>query len=521
MEELKNPIHLLCPSCGAPTQYDISDEVYRCTHCGTTEQPGERVRRINDWRAVTHDRLRERFPDVRPVVYACPGCGAQVAVEKAEAVGRCAFCGGSLVRREYTEQDDFPNLVIPFRITEQQAKDALQSWARSHGDKREREAVEKNLQNLKGFYLPYEFVRGPVACTVSRDASHRTYECGGYVNEIAVNTSRQLKNEVLDAAEPFRWEEAQEFHFGYLAGQRVKMRDVADEGLEQRVREEVERDYLPVIEKTMQTRGLSVAMRSGELEELSILLPMYVIFQKHLSVAVNGQTGTVAVSLNETENRGRFWFVEPLLTTLVVLLAAWFFSKRIELTLMLSAVAGIIAFVAFGQDRKRHERLKVSSDNASGDKGGKRSAPVFRETVNGKTTDVEIRFYPPSRILGNALGMALFNALPLLIAAAIQLGRGLSIGELDFRYIGLWLVISVPFTFIFWIAWLRRDVFDHPVLYQKTAGGAQRIRIAGDTGQSVLGFVKDLSGLGGLLVLLVGLPLAMFVMSVVLMLQLV
>ena len=86
---------------------------------------------------------------------------------------------------------------------------------------------------------------------------------------------------------------------------------------------------------------------------------------------------------------------------------------------MLSAVAGIIAFVAFGQDRKRHERLKVSVDHASGDKGGKRSVPVFRETVNGKTTDVEIRFYPPSRVGGNALGMALFNALPLLIAIVI------------------------------------------------------------------------------------------------------
>ncbi len=516
-----NPIRLVCPACGAPSRYHVADRVYRCAACGTETPPAEQNKRFRSWQSVRRAKLRAEQSAVA-AVFSCPGCGAQIAVAEGEATGECAFCGGSLVRRQFTEADFFPELIVPFCLTRAEALEKAKSWVAAHGSPREKDAVRKNLDRLQGFYLPYQFVRGPVECTVFRDISHRQYHCGGYVDEIAVNTSSQLRNEVLDAVEPFDWDETREFSFGYIAGQRVKLQDISAGHLVSRVTDEVENDYRPVVERAMHTKGVSLSVHTGELEELPVLLPMYVIAQKDLSLAVNGQTGAVAVSLNKTVNTNRFWFLEPLFTTLLCALAALVISKTAVMALMFAVVVGLVSFVAFGQDREAHFALAVKSSEKRGDKGGKRAVPVFREETENGTVNVKISFFPPGRVLRNLVGMALFNVLPLLLAMLFCWKAGGDFSTLQLRYLSIWLVISVPMTFIYWIAYLRRDIYDSPVVREILPDGrTRRLRLPGEKtlGQSVheaFGAIR----LGSLpaALLLFGLPLLMFVMSVILIL---
>jgi hypothetical protein len=99
-------------------------------------------------------------------------------------------------------------------------------------------------------------------------------------------------------------------------------------------------------------------------------------------------------------------------------------------------------------------------------------------------------------------------------------------------YLAIWLVISVPMTFIFWIAYLRRDIYDYPVIRQVLPGGAlRRVKPDADAGKKSVGasigeVLKELrpgggSGGEGCLFgcLLFGLPVLMFVMSIVCMLD--
>ncbi len=523
MEQSINPLALSCPSCGAPAEYDIAQHSCRCKFCGAQSRPEEQIGLVEHWRAVHREQLRQAPMPLKAALLSCPNCGAQVAVDEGEATAGCAFCGGKLVRREFSRQEELPDLILPFRLTLEEAKTALQGWAKKQRGKN-RQKVERNLQHLKGCYLPYVFVRGPIDCEVFRDRSERRFHCSGYVDRIAVNTSKQLRNDVLDAIEPFQWEESRPFAWEYLAGQRVKLRDISGNDLATRVRQEVETDFLPVVEKTMETRGVSLRLQEGALVEMPLLLPVYFLSQKGMCVAVNGQTGAVAGWFGEQKDTNRFWFVEPTLTTLAVFLLAWFLSHTLMMGGMFGLVAGLISFVAFGQDKDSHIR-----DIIRGRKGRRREpqvAPIFREQVKGEWVQVRISFFPLFRVLRFLVMGVLFNIMPLLLAFLLcPEGKTVQVG-----YLAIWLVISVPMTFIFWIAYLRRDIYDYPVIRQVLPGGAlRRVKPDADAGKKSVGasigeVLKELRPGGGgegclFGCLLFGLPVLMFVMSIVCMLD--
>ena len=52
----------------------------------------------------------------------------------------CAFCGKALVRKEYTSDKELPELLIPFRITEDEAKKIAKEWCEANKNKEEAKA---------------------------------------------------------------------------------------------------------------------------------------------------------------------------------------------------------------------------------------------------------------------------------------------------------------------------------------------------------------------------------------------
>ena len=73
-------------------------------------------------------------------------------------------------------------------------------------------------------------MRGPIDCTVSREGAARTFDCGGFLDGIFVNTTRQLDNLTLNGMEPFDLRELEEFEYGYLAHQKAKLYDLMTAG---------------------------------------------------------------------------------------------------------------------------------------------------------------------------------------------------------------------------------------------------------------------------------------------------
>ena len=502
MNKNSHPLAVCCTSCGAPASYDIVHQNYHCQYCGARTDVKEPLERLGKWREA-HKKSFFEDENAATGLHVCSNCGAEVVIPAGEAVGKCDFCGGQFVRRDFAVSDELPEVIIPFVLTEDEARERLLNWAKENHKEKEARTVETAIKNLRGYYLPYELIRGPVTAEVTRmeTYSDRKYTCGGFLNGIAVNTSKQLDNLVLDAMEPFEWTASRPFEFSFIAGQRVKLTDINAKKLEQRVLEEVAAGFRPEVEKELQTTGINMKMQAGNLLRLPALLPAYVLSVGPVLAVVNGQTGRVAVS-KEKEERVLTWLIEPTLLTIFAGLA---------LTLVLDAYVGLMGALVFGlifftafsdgrgeewrrvifkstQSRAQRVQSKLTLTEGDGIIEDNTTHASFLERIGGQLQPVKISFYTPGRILKTILGVVVFNTLPAICAWLLDME-----GVAQYQYLGVWLTLTVPITLIFWIAIGRIRIYNHPVMHQVSEDGSRKRVRADDTPNiSLWLFTKDM-----------------------------
>lgn len=494
-----NPLRIYCKNCGAPAGFDIIRQTYSCPNCGQVSGIEEIKKDMAQWRELKKQDNKARTAGQNLEKHACPTCGAEVAIPAGEATGNCDFCGSKLVRKELVAADQMPELIVPFFITPEEAKKRMLEFAEEHKNTPEGEAVLQNINKFKGYYLPYQLARGPVAATVTRDATNRKYYCDGYLDGTAVNTSKQLDNLTLNEMEPFNWSEAQPFEFGFIAGQNVKLSDISGAQTEKRILQEVEADFLPEVERVMQTSGVDVHMQSGNLLTMPVLLPVYFIKAKYkdkeVTAAMNGQTGRIAISTGR-EKKTLPWVVEPTAYTLITIALSWYFSNSLELAGMIGLVFGIIFFAVFEQGRSALvRRIVLKSDVAKAERKGTAlsiaegedvlenpydNTPIFREKNDeGNLVPVRLRFYPPGRMVSVAINLFITIFLPAIIAAFfrwVEMGSGEKFMDgYAPQYGAAWYVFAAFLAILYWAKGVRTDAYDHPYIYQIMEDGKQKL----------------------------------------------
>lgn len=203
MSDRKRITDIHCPNCGGPADFDIIRQEYLCGYCGGTVKIDEALKEKQGFRELQSGRLRNSVKAFRLFKANCSGCGAEIVFEEGEAMSSCPFCGRSLVRTDYLDASDMPESVIPFALTQSEAEAALSGWCSRNRLKREARELSGLIKELRGFYLPYEMIRGPVHMRVSRMDGFRKYSCEGFISDEFVNRSSQLDNLLLDGMEPF------------------------------------------------------------------------------------------------------------------------------------------------------------------------------------------------------------------------------------------------------------------------------------------------------------------------------
>ena len=469
MPQSRQPINIYCASCGMPARFDIARQVYTCAYCGADTGIRESLAEKQGFRKLHKENLQTQKREYPLSAATCTGCGAEVVFPENEALTHCAFCGRALARREYLGVDGFPEVLIPFRLTQDDAKARLLAWCKKNPG-REAKELRQHADELMGFYLPYELVKGPTSCEVRRKDTSRSYRCRGFLEGSFVNTSKQLNNLLLDGTEPYELSDLKEFSFSYLAGQRVKMRDLGDEETAARVSAEIAADYEPYLSPVMETRAIQVEPSTDALVEMGAVLPMYYLRTLNTMAAVNGQTGKVAVREAKDRYLLPWWLKPPFWTALIVaaiFAVMYFFGVEMMGCLLVAGMMTvfllIVLFTAYhnkygGDGRQKLPRRILTSDDSE----PRIEPPEMCETVDGQERSAKVKFTTPLRVLkmlGIALGIVF---LPLILAFIFN---GFSAQGLTFGGAAVWLCITVPLTPVLLIQFARLEIYEHPLIW--------------------------------------------------------
>lgn len=150
----KEILNIHCPQCGAPANFDIVHQVYECGYCGGTVKVEAALEEKKDYRNAQQKKMKKSAEAFSLESASCSGCGATIVFEENEALSKCAFCGRSLVRKEYLYDAGLPESVIPFGITKAEAQQRLEEWCDRNRRKKEAKRLRSMIPELKGFYLP-------------------------------------------------------------------------------------------------------------------------------------------------------------------------------------------------------------------------------------------------------------------------------------------------------------------------------------------------------------------------------
>lgn len=313
-----------CPNCGGGMVFDPEKQNYACEYC-LSEFTQEELD------ALTPAAQEETTEEVPPqsedageaLIYTCPSCGAEIATDETTAATFCYYCHNPVVLSGKLSGDQMPSLVVPFKITREEAKNRFISWI---GKKKYVPAAffsKKQIEKLSGIYFPY----WTYDCTMqgglngtARDV--RVWRAGDMeytetkvfsirrageisLHDISRNALKKSQGKMMEGILPFNLKEAKDFHTGFLSGFQAEVKDMEKETFEAEIANEVTGYAKNLLAGTVTSHGsfttdhFHADVKKGLWRY--VLLPVWVLTYRSgpetYYFAMNGQTGEVCGKL--------------------------------------------------------------------------------------------------------------------------------------------------------------------------------------------------------------------------------
>lgn len=476
-EQVKNPLVIRCEYCGGDQSFDIVKQKYVCAHCGAESSNAEKNAEFRHWKDLRHVSFMQNSDKVKS--FACPTCGAQTLASNEDASAKCPFCQNTMIDAKFSGTE-VPEVIIPFKITQEEAEKKLKDWISANKSKPAAKAIEKNMHRFSGCYLPYHIVRGAFNgdMFISDQAGvGHAYPFKAYLQHTAVNASKDWNNLFLDGIEPFDFNDAKEFDFRYLIHQKAKIQNVEPAGLVHRIKEETQTELRETLSKKVRTKEITLALTEQDNETILAALPVYLVKCKNgITAAVNGQTGKISVATGKQKNLTALWWIYPTLATLAVGVLAGIFGGM-QLGWMAALVFGIVFFAIA---HNRHDKViinEVLTHPKTGKSHNDTRAEFFADLGQG-SVPVEIKFFTPWRIIKTALILLAVIFLPVLFAIPIQMLRGESIADIQIGYGAAWYCIPGFFTILAAGGLAKAMMYGEPLYFVKLPNGkTQQVKV--------------------------------------------
>jgi hypothetical protein len=265
---------------------------------------------------------------------ACQNCGAALVVGERERTTKCPYCASpQIVQRPATADRPHPTFTIPFALGEGPARELVRGWLKTRGFFRDPKLKTAAITDLRGVYVP-AYLYAAVAHssysakigedytetetytetdsngntqtktrTVTRTEWRRLSGAhASYVMDVLVTASRGLRDDELEAIEPFDLRQVRRHDDALLAGWVAEEPTLAPEECLRAARAEAMQKIGAELDRFMpgdSHQGLQYQTRLEHETADAMYVPVWVLAAAHdpskppLRVVVNGQSGAV------------------------------------------------------------------------------------------------------------------------------------------------------------------------------------------------------------------------------------
>ena len=315
-----------CINCGGPLQFNAEKGAFFCEYCrGTFTEKDIEEHWAKENAKADAQHVEEKEPDPQSddffgnaALYECSTCGAEVIADKNTAATFCIYCHNPVVLTNRLAGEFKPNKVIPFKISEKEAKQRFTDFCKKKKFLPKDFLSSAQLDMMKGVYYPYWLVNTDktggikATCKKKRRWTEGDYEYEeiktfdvrrrgiihfkGYPHT-ALKSDDNLK--ALKYVNPYNDEEFRPFTMPYLTGFLAEKRDVDRKDVQSEVDEELKGYARKVYESSIDGYD-SVTVNDMDLQTINEdweygLMPVWFMNFKYNGkdyiYAMNGQTG--------------------------------------------------------------------------------------------------------------------------------------------------------------------------------------------------------------------------------------
>jgi len=332
-----------CPNCSGHLEFDSVTQSMKCPFCASVfsvesvqhfdqalDAPNTATR--VDWEMPSNYWTPEE--EAGMYVYTCQTCAGAIVSDETLGTTSCPYCGNPVVITDRFSGHLKPDLVMPFKLTKDDAKNALLKHYEGKPFLPAYFKEDSRINEIKGVYVPFWLFDSTIdinalyACTNVRtwsdskynytETNHFNVERAGTIEYrfVPVDGSFRLDDTLMESIEPYDFTQLTQFQTAYLSGFSANIYDVDAAAALPRAQERMMATAREVMDTSVQEYS------SNKLENWQAafynprcfyaLLPVWLLSStfdgKVYTFAMNGQTGQFVGDLPVDKTRKNAFF---------------------------------------------------------------------------------------------------------------------------------------------------------------------------------------------------------------------
>ena len=311
-----------CPNCTGELDFDVKDELVKCSYCGSTFNPkelNEKVKMAGESKK-SKKKNKEETDFFEGKSYTCSQCGATLMTFDETAITFCSYCGSQAMIEEKMMKHNNPDFIIPFKKTKEECISAYKSKINRTLFVPSYMKSDTVVEKFRGIYIPYCVYKLEHHGNAHNKGSKYSHRSGDYIyyDDYSINAdvdasyegiSYDLISKFYDKfshALPYNFKESIDFNPNYLIGFYADVKDVPDDVYDYNAKQVVKTDTSAKLCRAKEFGKYGCSNPTVDMNVSSRKIGMFPVYflairdkkNKNINYAVvNGQTGKVAVDL--------------------------------------------------------------------------------------------------------------------------------------------------------------------------------------------------------------------------------